>query len=110
MIETPTAALCVADVAQHADFLSVGTNDLTQYTMVAGRENPLVNDYFIDDHAAVMRLLKIIVAEANGCPVSICGELAGRPNALPALLDLGITTLSVAPPLIPELKERIRQL
>jgi phosphotransferase system enzyme I (PtsI) len=110
MIETPAAALCVSDIAQHADFLSVGTNDLTQYTMVAGRENPLVSDYFIDDHPAVIRLLKIIVDEAQGCPVSICGELAGRPDALPTLLDLGISTLSVAPPLIPELKERIRQL
>jgi phosphoenolpyruvate-protein phosphotransferase len=109
MLETPAAALCVRDIAPYADFLSVGTNDLTQYTMAAGRENPLVSDYFIDDHPAVMRLLKIIVAEADGCPVSICGELAGRPDALPALLDFGITTLSVAPALIPELKERIRQ-
>jgi phosphotransferase system enzyme I (PtsI) len=110
MLETPAAALCVRDIAQHAEFLSVGTNDLTQYTMVAGRENPLVSNYFIDDHPAVMRLLKMIADEADGCPVSICGELAGRPDALPALLDLGITTLSVAPPLIPEIKEHIRQL
>jgi phosphoenolpyruvate-protein phosphotransferase len=110
MVETPAAALCTKEIAHYADFLSVGTNDLTQYTMVADRENPLVSNYFIDDHPAVIRLLKIITAEANGCPVSICGELAGRPDALPILLDLGITTLSVAPPLIPEIKERIRQL
>jgi phosphoenolpyruvate-protein phosphotransferase len=110
MIETPAAALCAADIAAHADFLSIGTNDLTQYTMAADRENPAVNTYFVDHHACVMRLIGIVAAEASGCPVSLCGELAGRTEALPTLVELGIGALSVAPPLIPELKERIRSL
>jgi phosphotransferase system enzyme I (PtsI) len=110
MIETPAAALCVADVKMHADFLSIGTNDLTQYTMAAGRENPLVNDYFLEDHPAVLRLVRIIVEEAGSVPVALCGELARQLNAIPTLLKLGIHILSVAPPLVPGVKEAIRQI
>jgi hypothetical protein len=58
MIETPAAALCVVEIMTYADFLSIGTNDLTQYTMAAGREDPLVSDYFRDDHPAVLRLVR----------------------------------------------------
>ena len=110
MIETPAAALSVAEIKAHADFLSIGTNDLTQYTMAAGRENPLVNDYFQADHPAVLRLLRIIVEEAGPVPVALCGELARQLSALPALLKLGLRTLSVAPPLVPGVKEAIRQI
>jgi phosphoenolpyruvate-protein phosphotransferase len=109
MIETPAAALCVADFKTHADFLSIGTNDLTQYTMAAGRENPLVNGYFLEDHPAVLRLVRIIVEEAGHMPVAVCGELARQLNAIPTLLKLGIHILSVAPPLVPSVKEAIRQ-
>lgn len=109
MIETPAAALSVPEINAHADFLSIGTNDLTQYTMAAGRENPLVNEYFLEDHPAVLRLVRIIVEEAGQVPVAVCGELARQFNAIPALLKLGIRTLSVAPPLVPSVKEAIRQ-
>lgn len=77
MIETPAAALTVGQIAKHADFLSLGTNDLTQYTMAAGRDNASVSEYYEDDHASMLRLLGIIIEEASGKPVSICGELAG---------------------------------
>jgi phosphotransferase system enzyme I (PtsI) len=110
MIETPAAALCVADIKTHADFLSIGTNDLTQYTMAAGRENPLVNDYFLENHPAVWRLVRIVVEEAGCMPVSVCGELARQLNAIPMLLKLGVLTLSVAPPLVPAVKDAIRQI
>ncbi len=110
MIETPAAALSLADITAHTDFLSIGTNDLTQYTMAAGRENPLVNDYFLEDHPAVLRLVGIIVEEAGRNPVAVCGELARQLNAIPTLLKLGIRTLSVAPPLVPGVKEAIRQI
>jgi len=110
MIETPAAALCLADIKAHADFFSVGTNDLTQYTMAADRENPLVNDYFIEHHPAVVRLVGLAVAAAGAVPVSMCGELAHRLDSLPDLLNLGIRTLSVAPPLVPGVKEAVRQL
>ncbi len=109
MIETPAAALTVGDIIQHADFLSIGTNDLTQFTMAAGRENPLVNDYFVQSHPAVLRLIQIVVAEAGKTPVAICGELAAQLDCLPTLLEIGVRNLSVAPPLVPSVKETVRQ-
>jgi len=110
MIETPAAALCVADIVKHADFLSVGTNDLTQYALAAGRENPLVSDYFVDDHPAILRLLRMIAGDAGDRPVEVCGELAANDEALPTLVDMGFRALSVAPARVPALKEGIRSL
>jgi phosphoenolpyruvate-protein kinase (PTS system EI component) len=110
MIETPAAALTVGQIAKRADFLSVGTNDLTQYTLVAGRDNATVSDYYEETHPSMLRLLGIIIAEASGKPVTICGELAGREEIIPTLLELGFRALSVSPPLIPTTKELIRSL
>jgi phosphoenolpyruvate-protein phosphotransferase (PTS system enzyme I) len=110
MIETPAAALTVGQIAKHADFLSVGTNDLTQYTLVAGRDNATVSDYYEETHPSMLRLLGIIIAEASGKPVTICGELAGREETIPTLLELGFRALSVSPPLIPTTKELIRSI
>jgi phosphoenolpyruvate-protein kinase (PTS system EI component) len=109
MIETPAAALTVPDIIRYADFLSIGTNDLAQYTMAAGRENPLVSDYYLEDHPAVLRLLRIIVDEAGKVPVDLCGELGGQLDAVPTLLKLGIRALSVAPPLVPGVKQAVRE-
>jgi len=109
MIETPAAALCVSGMADYADFFSLGTNDLTQYVLAAGRENPLVNRYFREDHPAVIRLLQIVCSEAGDKLVAICGELAGRVEAVPVLLHAGIRLLSVAPPLVPTIKEAVRK-
>ncbi|TSA29988.1 MAG: phosphoenolpyruvate--protein phosphotransferase [Verrucomicrobiaceae bacterium] len=109
MIETPAAALCVAELIPHSDFFSIGTNDLTQFTMAAGRENPLVNDYFLEDHPAVLRLVRIVLDEAGQTPVSVCGELAADLKSIPSLLKLGLRSLSVAPPLAPAVKEAIRR-
>ena len=58
--------------------LSVSVPVLTQYTLSAGRENPLVTDYFIDDHSVVLRLIKIVIQDAGALPVSLCGELTGK--------------------------------
>ena len=110
MIETPAAALTVGQIVRHADFLSVGTNDLTQYTLVAGRDNATVSDYYEDTHPSMLRLLGIIVAEASGKPVTICGELAGREEVIPTLLEIGFRALSISPPLIPTTKESIRSI
>jgi len=109
MIETPAAALTVRSLAKHLDFLSFGSNDLTQYTMAAGRENALVSDYFIDDHPSVFRLVEIAIKEAGATPVSLCGELAGRTAALPELLRIGLRSLSVAPSLLAAVRHAIRQ-
>ncbi len=110
MIETPAAALAIPAIARHVDFLSVGSNDLTQYTFAAGRDDPNVNGYFQDGHAALLRLLQIIVADAGSLPITLCGELAGRDDLLPTLLATGFRAFSVAPPLIPTIKERVREL
>ena len=110
MIETPAAALTVGQIAEHADFLSVGTNDLTQYTMVAGRDNATVSGYYEDTHPSMLRLLGIIIAEASGKPVTICGEMAGREDVIPTLLEIGFRAFSISPPLIPTTKELIRSI
>ncbi|MGH7897526.1 MAG: putative PEP-binding protein, partial [Candidatus Binatia bacterium] len=108
MIETPAAALAIPAIARHVDFLSVGTNDLTQYTFAAARDDPNVNEYFQDAHRSLLRLLAIIVEDAGELPITLCGELAGREELLPRLLAIGFRALSIAPPLIPTIKDRIR--
>ena len=108
MIETPAAALSIISLKKHVDFFSIGSNDLTQYTMAAGRENPLVNEYFIDDHPTILRLIELVVRESGDTPVSLCGELAGRIEVMPSLLKTGITSLSVLALSIPDVKHTIR--
>ena len=108
MIETPAAALSVPSILRFADALSLGTNDLTQHTMAAGRQNPLVHRYYQDDHLAVIRLIRLAVKEAGSALIGVCGELAGQPSAVPMLLDVGVRQLSVAPPLVPTIREAVR--
>ena len=110
MIETPAAALTVADIARHSDFLCVGTNDLTQYTLAAGRDEATVSEYYVDDHPALLRLLGIVVRESAGIPVTICGELGSREDIIPKLLRMGFRGLSIAPSLIPATKDLIRSI
>lgn len=110
MIETPAAALATKALRGHADFLCVGSNDLTQYVMAADRESILVGAYFRDDHEIIMDLLKSIVADAGTTQVTLCGELAARPEALARVLGTGLRSLSVAAPKIPSVKEAIRSL
>ena len=88
----------------------MGTNDLTQYTLVAGRDNATVSNYYEDTHPSMLRLLGIIIAEASGKPVTICGEMAGREEVIPTLLEIGFRALSISPPLIPTTKELIRSI
>jgi len=109
MIETPAAAICAESIAEVSDFLSAGTNDLTQYTMAAGRENTHVTDYFLQDHPAIFRLLGNTVRAAGDKSCSVCGELAGQPDAVPGLLSIGIRELSVNPIQIPRVKQSIRE-
>jgi phosphoenolpyruvate-protein phosphotransferase len=110
MIETPAAALSVTALLKHVDFFCVGTNDLTQYTLAAARDDATVNDYYLDGHESVMRLLRIVATEAVGRPVTLCGELAGREAYVPRLLKMGFRALSVAPTVIPTTKALIRTL
>lgn len=109
MIETPAAALSAKEIAKHVNFLSFGTNDLTQYTFAADRENAAVERYFNDSSDVIFRMLQIVHEDVPNVPLSICGELAGRPQYIPRLLQSGIRTFSIAPPLIPIIKEAIRK-
>jgi phosphoenolpyruvate-protein kinase (PTS system EI component) len=108
VIETPAAALSARGIASHVDFLSFGTNDLTQYAFAADRENAAVERYFNDAAGPIFRMLRITHDDVPGVPLSVCGELAGRPEHVARLLECGIRTFSVAPPLIPAVKEAIR--
>jgi phosphoenolpyruvate-protein kinase (PTS system EI component) len=110
MVETPAAALALPALLKHVDFFCVGTNDLTQYTLAAGRDDASVNDYYLDGHESIMRLLSFIVTDAADRPVTLCGELAGREAYVPRLLKMGFRALSVAPSVIPTTKALIRQL
>jgi phosphoenolpyruvate-protein kinase (PTS system EI component) len=109
MIETPAAALAAREIAKHAKFLSFGTNDLTQYTFVCDRENAAVDAYFDDAHEVIFRMLEIVHGDVPDVPLSICGELAGRPSATSKIIKCGIRSLSVAPLSIPTIKEAVRR-
>ena len=110
MIETPAAALIADGLATAVDFFSIGTNDLTQYTLAADRTNDMVSDVFDSLHPSVLRLIKMTVeaARKNNITVGVCGELAGHSASTDLLIGLGIDELSVAPSLVLELKNRVR--
>ena len=110
MVETPAAALMAPIYASRVDFLSIGTNDLAQYTLATDRTNELVANIFDAMHPAVVRLIAMTVEAARtaGIPVSVCGEMAGHAAATEMLVGIGIHELSVSPPLLLELKHRIR--
>jgi phosphoenolpyruvate-protein phosphotransferase (PTS system enzyme I) len=110
MIETPAAALCADLMTPHADFFSLGTNDLTQYVMAAGREDPFVAEYFKEDHLAVRRLVDTAIRLLPDKPLEFCGEAASRPETLEGFLRMGIKSISVAPSLISLVKDVVRGL
>lgn len=109
MVETPAAALNLAAIRPYVDFFSVGTNDLTQYTLAAARDDPAVHRYYLQGHVSLLRLLEIIRNEAGPLPVTICGELAAHEEVVPRLLAMGYRALSIAPPLIPSVKQCVRE-
>jgi len=98
MIEVPSAVYQVEELARRVDFISVGTNDLTQYLLAVDRNNPRVAALYDDMHPAVLRALKMIMdgVKAYGTPVSVCGELAGNPLATILLMGLGVQSLSMS--------------
>ncbi len=112
MIEVPSAALVASRLAPHVDFFSIGTNDLTQYTLAVDRTNREVAARADHFHPAVLRLIAetVTAAQAHGRWVGVCGAMAGDPLAVPVLIGLGVTELSVAIPSVPAIKERVRSL
>jgi phosphocarrier protein FPr len=112
MIEVPSAALLADQLARHADFLSIGTNDLTQYTLAMDRCQADLAAQADGLHPAVLRLIAAAVqgADKHGKWVGVCGALAGDPLAMPLLVGLGVTELSVDPVSVPGIKARVRNL
>jgi phosphoenolpyruvate-protein kinase (PTS system EI component) len=112
MIEVPSAALLADQLASRADFLSLGTNDLTQYALAMDRGNAELAARLDGLHPAVLRLVAQTVdgADRNGKWVGVCGALASDLEAVPILVGLGVTELSVSPHAVPEVKARIRSL
>jgi phosphotransferase system enzyme I (PtsI) len=110
MIEVPSAAMTVDLLAAEADFFSVGTNDLIQYTLAVDRADGRVARLYEPLHPAVLRLVRIVarVAAQWKKPVAVCGEMASDPAALLALLGLGVTSFSMNPLLIPAARQIVR--
>ncbi len=110
MVEVPAAALLAERFAQEVHFFSIGTNDLTQYTFAAERGNPRLA--YLNDpcHPAILRLIERVTDAGRLADiwVGVCGEMAGDPEAIPLLLGLGVTELSMSPSLIPAAKEVVR--
>jgi len=112
MVETPAAAATAGILAAEADFLSIGTNDLTQYVLAIDRGNAGLADRVDPLHPAVLRIIRLTCegAAEHGRPVGICGGVAGDPDAVALLIGLGATELSMVPTMIPEAKARVRGL
>lgn len=111
MVETPAAALAARHLAKQADFFSIGTNDLTMYTLAADRGLPMGSKLYDPLQPTILRLIleTAAAAAAENIPVSLCGELASRPEVAPLLIGLGIRELSMHGNAIPRVKRAIRQ-
>jgi len=111
MVETPAAALCAATLAREVDFFSIGTNDLTQYTMAADRTNARLAHLSRADHPAVLAMIEMTCRAAReaGIRVGVCGEAAGEPAMIPRLLGWGVSELSMSPSLIPRAKKIVSE-
>jgi phosphoenolpyruvate-protein phosphotransferase (PTS system enzyme I) len=112
MIEIPSAAISANVLAREADFFSVGTNDLIQYTLAVDRVNEKIAHLYEPTHPAVLRLLKMIAdaAHANNIWVGVCGEMAGDVALIPLLLGLGVDELSASATLVPQVKRAVQSL
>ena len=110
MIETPSSALIASLLANESDFFSIGTNDLIQYTLAVDRANEHVSTLFSAAEPAVLRLIRSVIQDAHKAKIglSICGEVASDPEFIMLLMGMGVKALSLAPPMIPEVKKIVR--
>jgi len=109
MIEIPSAALTAEEFAKQVDFFSIGTNDLTQYTLAVDRMNESISDLYNPLHPAVLRLIQMTIAAAHksGIPCCLCGELASNEQAIPLLMEYGLDEFSVSPGVIAETRSTL---
>ena len=112
MVETPAAAMMADSLAKYADFFSIGSNDLVQYTLAVDRSNAEIAHLYNHFHPAVLRLVQKIIkaAKNHGIPAGMCGEMASDPKAAILLLAMGIDELSMGAPSIPIVKEQVRSI
>ena len=112
MLEVPAAAISIDSILDLVDFVSIGTNDLVQYLMAADRDNPKVAHLCQPLAPPVLLLLKRVIAACNqsNTPVTVCGEMAGEPNAFVLLLGMGLRRFSMSPAFIPSIKQLASQI
>ena len=110
MIETPAAVMISEELAKEVDFFSVGTNDLTQYTLAIDRQNPKLDNIYDSHHPAVLKMLQMIAENGHkhGCWVGICGELGADTTLTETFLKMGYDELSVSPSMILKVRDKIR--
>lgn len=112
MIETPAAVMISDDLAKMVDFFSIGTNDLTQYTLAIDRQNEKLDPFYKPHHKAILRMIKMVVDNAHkeGKWAGICGELGADPELTETFVKMGVDELSVAPSMILKLRKIIREM
>lgn len=112
MIETPAAVMMSDELAKEVDFFSIGTNDLTQYTLAIDRQNECLETFYDSHHPAVLRMIQMTIdnGHKNGIWVGICGELAGDLTLTEKFIDMGIDELSVSPTYVLPLRKRVREI
>ena len=110
MIETPAAVMISDELAQMVDFFSVGTNDLTQYTLAIDRQNPELDKFYNPHHEAILRMIKMAADNAHkyGKWIGICGELGADTELTDRFLEMGIDELSVSPPFVLPVRQKVR--
>ena len=111
MVEVPAAALTIDALLPEVDFVSIGSNDLIQYTMAADRDNPKVAHLCEPFNPAVLHLIRRVIEACNqsGKPVTLCGEMAGLPRCFLPLFGMGLRQLSMSPGFVPSIKEMVRR-
>lgn len=112
MIETPAAVVISDILAKHVDFFSLGTNDLTQYTLAVDRQNQKIEKFYDPHHESILRMIEYVIKNAHkeNIWVGICGELASDLTLTETFLKMGIDELSVSPPLVLKLRDKIRKI
>ena len=110
MMETPAAVMIGEELAKRVNFLGIGTNDLTQYTLAMDRQNPLLQKKYNDHHPAILKMIRMIVeaGHAQNCKVCLCGELAADTRLTETFLRMGVDALSVVPACILPVRKALR--